>query len=46
MGEPHDPDERKVIRATLGLPELAKQPGNVTQACRVLGYTARASTAC
>jgi hypothetical protein len=31
--------ERKVIRAKLGLLELAKQLGNVTQACRVLGYS-------
>mgnify|MGYP005843319163 CR=1 FL=1 len=30
--------ERKVIRAKVGLLELAKQLGNVTQACRVLGY--------
>jgi transposase InsO family protein len=29
--------EREVIRAKLGLLELAKQLGNVTQACRVLG---------
>ena len=31
--------ERKVIRAKVGLLELARQLGNVTQACRVLGYT-------
>ncbi|NGM24413.1 IS481 family transposase [Roseomonas stagni] len=31
--------ERKVIRAKVGLLELAKQLGNVTQACRVLGYS-------
>jgi hypothetical protein len=31
--------EREVIRAKLGLLELAKQLGNVTQACRVLGYS-------
>jgi hypothetical protein len=29
--------EREVIRAKVGLLELAKQLGNVTQACRVLG---------
>jgi hypothetical protein len=29
--------ERKVIRAKVGLLESAKQLGNVTQACRVLG---------
>jgi transcriptional regulator of acetoin/glycerol metabolism len=31
--------ERKVIRAKVGRPELAKQLGNVTQAWRVLGYS-------
>ncbi len=31
--------ERKVIRAKVGLLELAKQLGNVTQACRMLGYS-------
>lgn len=31
--------ERKVIRAKVGLLELARQLGNVTQACRVLGYS-------
>ena len=31
--------ERKVIRAKVGLLELAKQLGNVSQACRVLGYS-------
>jgi hypothetical protein len=31
--------ERKVIRAKLGLLELAKQLGNVSQACRVMGYS-------
>src|SRR5215208_1821689 len=31
--------ERKVIRAKLGLLELAKQLGNVSQACKVLGYS-------
>jgi hypothetical protein len=30
---------RKVIRAKVGLLDLAKQLGNVTQACRVLGYS-------
>jgi hypothetical protein len=29
--------EREMIRAKVGLLELAKQLGNVTQACRVLG---------
>jgi hypothetical protein len=33
--------ERKVIRAKVGLLELAKQLGNVTQACRVIGYPRR-----
>ena len=31
--------ERKVIKAKLGLLELAKQLGSVTQACRVMGYS-------
>jgi transposase InsO family protein len=31
--------ERKVIRAKVGLLELAKQLGNVSQACKVLGYS-------
>ena len=30
-------NERKVIRAKVGLLELAKQLGNVSQACKVLG---------
>jgi hypothetical protein len=29
--------ERKVIKAKVGLLELAKQLGNVTQACEVMG---------
>ena len=33
------PTQRKVIRDKVGLLELAKQLGNVTQACRVLGYS-------
>lgn len=32
-------NERKVIRAKRGPLELARQPGNVTQAFRVLGYS-------
>ena len=31
--------EQKVIRAKLGLLELAKQLGNVSQACRMMGYS-------
>ena len=31
--------ERKVIKAKVGLLELAKQLGGVTQACRVMGYS-------
>jgi transposase InsO family protein len=31
--------DRKVIRAKVGLLELAKQLGNVSQACRVMGYS-------
>ena len=32
-------NERKVIRAKVGLLELAKQLGNVSQACKILGYS-------
>ena len=32
-------NERKVIRAKVGLLELAKQLGNVSQACKMLGYS-------
>ena len=31
--------EQKVIRAKLGLLELAKQLGNVSQACKIMGYS-------
>jgi Winged helix-turn helix len=31
--------EQKIIRAKVGLLELAKQLGNVSQACRMLGYS-------
>jgi len=31
--------EQKVIRAKIGLLELAKQLGNVSQACKLLGYS-------
>jgi hypothetical protein len=31
--------ERKVIKAKLGLLDLAKRLGSVTQACRVMGYS-------
>jgi transposase InsO family protein len=31
--------ERKVIRAKVGLLELAKQLGNITQACKMMGYS-------
>src|SRR5215212_194655 len=37
--EPTMTAERKVIRAKLGLLELAKQLGNVSQACKILGYS-------
>lgn len=32
-------NEQKVIRAKLGVLELARQLGNVSQACRVMGYS-------
>src|ERR1700756_1000397 len=31
--------ERKVIRAKAGLLELAKKLGNVSQACKIMGYS-------
>jgi hypothetical protein len=31
--------EQKVIRAKVGLVKLAKQLGNVSQACKVMGYS-------
>lgn len=31
--------ERKVIKAKVGLLELAKQLGSATQACRVMGFS-------
>lgn len=31
--------EKKIIRAKVGVLELAKQLGNVSQACRVMGYS-------
>jgi transposase len=30
--------EQKIIRAEIGLPGLARQLGNVSQACKMLGY--------
>jgi len=31
--------EQKIIRAKVGLLELAKQLGNISQACKMLGYS-------
>jgi hypothetical protein len=31
--------EQKVIRAKIGVLELAKQLGNVSQACKIMGYS-------
>jgi hypothetical protein len=33
--------EQKTIRAKVGLLELAKQLGNVSQACKMMGYSRR-----
>jgi len=30
--------DQKIIRAKVGLLELAKQLGNVSQACKMMGY--------
>jgi Winged helix-turn helix len=32
-------NERKVIRAKVGVLELARQLGNVSQACKIMGYS-------
>jgi len=32
-------EQKKVIRAKVGLVELAKQLGSVSQACKVMGYS-------
>ncbi|MFP4238124.1 MAG: IS481 family transposase, partial [Rhodosalinus sp.] len=31
--------DQKIIRAKVGLLELARQLGNVSQACRMMGYS-------
>lgn len=31
--------DQKIIRATVGVLELAKQLGNVSQACKVMSYS-------
>ena len=31
--------EQKIVRAKVGLLELAKQLGNVSQACKMMGYS-------
>ena len=36
--------EQKIIRAKVGLLELAKQLGNVSQACKMMGTAATAFT--
>jgi Winged helix-turn helix len=33
------PPQQKIIKAKVGLLELAKQLGNVSQACKMLGYS-------
>jgi hypothetical protein len=35
----HCHEDQKIIRAKAGLLELAKQLGNVSQACKVMGYS-------
>jgi molybdenum-dependent DNA-binding transcriptional regulator ModE len=32
-------EDKKIIRAKVGLLELAKQLGNVSQACKMMGYS-------
>jgi hypothetical protein len=36
---PEMTQEQKIIRAKVGLLELARQLGNVSQACKILGYS-------
>jgi hypothetical protein len=36
---PEMTQEQKIIRAKVGLLELARQLGNVSQACKMLGYS-------
>lgn len=31
--------DQKIIRTKVGVLELAKQPGNVSQACKIMGYS-------
>jgi hypothetical protein len=38
-------NEQKIIRAKVGLLELAKQLGNVSQACKMMGYSRDSFTA-
>ena len=38
-GTPMMTKEQKIIKAKVGLLELAKQLGNVSQACKMLGYS-------
>ena len=38
-------EQQKVIRAKVGILELAKQLGNVSQACRAMGYSRDSSSA-
>src|SRR6266568_8670794 len=38
-GEHDMTQEQKIIRAKVGLLELAKQLGNVSQACKMMGYS-------
>jgi Winged helix-turn helix len=39
FGGHHMTTEQKIIRAKVGLLELAKQLGNVSQACKMMGYS-------
>ena len=38
-GDDEMTQEQKIIRAKVGLLELAKQLGNVSQACKMMGYS-------
>ena len=38
--------EQKVIRVKVGVLELAKQPGNVSATCRVMGYSRDSASRC
>ena len=45
IGAPPMTQNQKIIRVKVGVLELAKQLGNVSQACKMMGFRAIVSTA-